>query len=179
MICSPSRLRLSAVAPVPAGALLALLLAVPAVEAHEVKKAAAPAATVSTAAAPAAALAALDAFHAALGRGDTAGALARLADDVLIYEQGGAERSKAEYASHHLGSDAEFAKATRRELTTRRSFAAGDMVVVTSEARTTGRFRDRDIDTRGKETAVLRRTGGAWRIVHVHWSSQRATPAQP
>ena len=177
MSCSPSRFRLFAGA-LPASALLTLLLAAPVADAHEVKKAAAPTAA-STPAAPAAALAALDAFHAALGRGDTAGALARMADDVLIYEQGGAERSKAEYASHHLGSDAEFAKATRRELTSRRSFAAGDMVVVTSETRTTGRFRDRDIDTRGKETAVLRRSDRDWRIAHVHWSSQRATPAQP
>ena len=179
MSCSSSRHRLFAGALAPTSALLTLLLAAPLADAHEVKKAAAPAAAAATPAAPAAALAALDAFHAALGRGDTAGALARMADDVLIYEQGGAERSKAEYASHHLGSDAEFAKATRRELTTRRSFGAGDMVVVTSETRTTGRFRDRDIDTRGKETAVLRRSGRDWRIVHVHWSSQRTTPAQP
>ncbi|HEX8570661.1 MAG TPA: nuclear transport factor 2 family protein [Caulobacteraceae bacterium] len=144
--------------------------------AHEVKRAAAPSAATQTAPAPPAALAALDGLHDALGRGDTTAALARLADDVLIYEQGGAERSKAEYASHHLGSDAEFAKATRRQLTTRRSFAAGDLAVVTSETRTTGRFRERDVDSLGKETAVLRQSGGDWRIVHVHWSSQKAPP---
>lgn len=162
----------------PALVIAAALAAAPA-GAHEVKRAAAPAAATRTAPAPAGALAALDAFHDALGRADTAAALARLADDVLIYEQGGAERSKSEYASHHLGSDAEFAKATRRQLTTRRSFAAGDLVVVTSETRTTGRFRDRDVDSLGKETAVLRRSGGDWRIVHVHWSSQKAPAPKP
>ena len=38
---------------------------------------------------------AVDAFHAALDRGDTRTAASLLADDALIFESGGAERSKA------------------------------------------------------------------------------------
>src|SRR6476619_707425 len=52
----------------------------------------------------------VDSFHKALRRGDAAWAAALLAEDALIFESGEVERSKAEYASHHLGADAEFSK---------------------------------------------------------------------
>ena len=51
------------------------------------------------------AAATVDAFHAALHHGDTRAAAALLADDALIFEEGGVERSKAEYVSHHLPAD--------------------------------------------------------------------------
>src|SRR5687767_1734260 len=57
------------------------------------------------------AAATVDAFHAALGRGDTRSAVALLADDALIFEGGGVERTKQEYASHHLAADAAFSQA--------------------------------------------------------------------
>jgi ketosteroid isomerase-like protein len=118
------------------------------------------------------AAATVEAFHAALERGDTAGALALMDDDVLIFEQGGAERSKAEYAAEHLIADAEFASATRAERTAPRVRLAGQLAVVTSEARTTGRFREREVNSAGVETMVLRRTRSGWRISHIHWSSR-------
>lgn len=62
----------------------------------------------SRSAPPREAAAVVDAFHAALRRGDTRAAAALLSDDALIFETGGAERSKAEYAAHHLPADAEF-----------------------------------------------------------------------
>ncbi|HEV2044415.1 MAG TPA: hypothetical protein VGR05_07020, partial [Sphingomicrobium sp.] len=65
------------------------------------------------------AAATVDAFHAALRQGDTRSAVALLADQVLIFESGGVERSKAEYESHHLGADAAFAKAVPMVLTRR------------------------------------------------------------
>src|SRR3546814_15767141 len=69
---------------------------VPAVNAHEPAKTA----SASSSLAPTAleATAVVDAFHAALDHGNEVDALALLADDVLIFESGGAERSKAEYA---------------------------------------------------------------------------------
>ena len=66
----------------------------------------------SVAAEAADAAAAVDAFHVALKAGATAVALALMAPDVMIFEEGGAERSRDEYASHHLGSDAAFAAAS-------------------------------------------------------------------
>lgn len=54
---------------------------------------------------------AVDAFHAKLAGGDGAAAAALLADDAPIFESGHAERSRAEYASHHAGANAASAAA--------------------------------------------------------------------
>lgn len=116
----------------------------------------------------------VDAFHAALVRGDRNAAAALLADDALIFESGGAERSKAEYASHHLPADAAFAAATTRAVSRRSGHAAGGLAWIATESKTTGTFRDRPVNSVSTETMVLRRTGNAWRIVHIHWSSAKS-----
>jgi ketosteroid isomerase-like protein len=116
----------------------------------------------------------VDAFHAALARGDTASASALLADDALIFESGGAERSKAEYAAHHLGADAKFAQAVPRSITSRSGVAVGDMAWIATEGRTTGTYGDRAIDSVSTETMVLRKGGDGWKIAHIHWSSAKA-----
>lgn len=128
-------------------------------------------------AAPPEAARAVDAFHAALRRGDTAAALAQLADDVLIFEAGGAERSKAEYAAAHLAGDAAFAQAVPGTLLRRTGGLTGGLAWVASEGRTQGRYKDRDVDRITTETMLLRRDGATWRIVHVHWSSRAAAAA--
>ena len=117
------------------------------------------------------AAATVDAFHAALRRGDTKAAAALLADDALIFESGGVERSKAEYAAHHLPADAEFSKAVASKMTRRAGHSAGALAWIASEGRATGSFRGRAIDSVSTETMVLRRTAGRWKIVHIHWSS--------
>jgi len=115
----------------------------------------------------------VDAFHAALGHGDKGGAARLLADDALIYESGRAERSKAEYAGHHLPADAAFAKGTRRAVTRRSGRVEGDLAWVASETRTTGSYKGRAVDSAGAETMLLRRARGGWRIVHIHWSATK------
>lgn len=119
----------------------------------------------------------VDAFHSALGRGDTATALAQLADDVLIFEAGGAERSKAEYASAHLAGDAAFAQAVPGKVVRRTGGLSGAFAWVASDGRTQGRYKDRDVDRVTTETILLRRDGRGWKIVHVHWSSRAAAAA--
>lgn len=116
----------------------------------------------------------VDAFHAALGRGDTTAAKALLADDALIYESGGVERGKAEYAASHLAADAAFARATRRSVTRRAGSADGRTAWVASESTTKGMYKTRAIDSVSAETMVLRRGRAGWRIVHIHWSSANA-----
>jgi ketosteroid isomerase-like protein len=118
------------------------------------------------------AAAAVDGFHAALGRGDTAAAADFVADDALIFEEGGVERGKAEYAASHLAADAEFSKAVKSTRTARVAHASGELAWVASESRVAGTFRGREVDRAMVETMVLRRTEGAWRIVHIHWSSK-------
>ena len=137
--------------------------------AHETTPPAAGASTVEPAARGAAAV--VDAFHAALAKTDLDGARARLAEDALIYESGGVERGKAEYASHHLPADAAFAAATARTVTRRTGHAAGTMAWIATESKVTGSFKERAIDSVSIETMILRRAQGAWRIAHVHWSS--------
>ena len=72
------------------------------------------------------------AFHAALTSGNTAAALEVLAEDVMIFESGGVESSRAEYASHHLAADAAFSAAVPRTLVSRTQGEAGDMAWVMS-----------------------------------------------
>ncbi len=115
---------------------------------------------------------AVDAFHDALVKGDRQAAQALLDDKVQIYEQGSVERSKAEYASHHLESDAAFAAATARTQTARSGTILGDLAYVISEGTVTGTFKGKAIDSITLETMVLRRAQGGWRIVHIHWSSR-------
>lgn len=113
----------------------------------------------------------VDAFHAALKAGDTSAALLLLAPDVMIFEEGGAERSRDEYASHHLASDA-FAAASDAAVSRRSGWADGDVAWITSEGRTTGQFNGRAVDRLTTETMVLKRHADGWRIHHIHWSSR-------
>jgi ketosteroid isomerase-like protein len=77
-------------------------------------------------------VATVDAFHTALASGNTRAALDLLAEDVLIFKSGGVERSRAEYASHHLAADAAYSAAVRRTLITRSHGETGDAACVTS-----------------------------------------------
>jgi ketosteroid isomerase-like protein len=122
-----------------------------------------------------AAAAAVDAFHAALRRGDARAALVLVADDALVFEEGRVERSKAEYALHHAGADAAFSKAVATKRLRRTGGGTADLAWVATESRTKGRFNGADVDRIMVETMVLRRETGAWKIVHIHWSS--AQPA--
>lgn len=117
----------------------------------------------------------VDDFHVALDRGDTVTAAGLLADALVVFEGGEAERSKAEYAGHHLPADAVFAQAVGSRMTRRSGGASSDLAWVASEGRTQGRYKDREVDRITTETMVLRRVSGAWKIVHVHWSSRAAT----
>ena len=121
----------------------------------------------------------VDAFHKALKDGDTKQAMALLSDDVLIYESGGAEASKAEYASHHLEADIAFLKGIKQSVSARSAQASGDMALITTQGAATGTYKDKSIDSASTETMVLRLTEGKWKIVHIHWSSADNKPAPP
>lgn len=136
-----------------------------------------PSGAVSSASAPAEdeaarpAIAVVDAFHAALRSGDAEAVLALLTEDVVVLEEGGAERSRAEYAGHHLPADMAFAAATTADVTRRVARVEGDVAWVLTEGRTTGTFNGRAVDRLTAGTMILYRDGDAWRIRHIHWSS--------
>jgi ketosteroid isomerase-like protein len=111
-------------------------------------------------------------FHESLASGDEEGVLATLDAEVVIFESGGAELSRDEYASHHLGADMEFSAATQRDVIDQQVGQSGDLAWVLTRSQTNGTFRGKDIDARGAETILLRHTPEGWRIMHIHWSSR-------
>lgn len=118
-------------------------------------------------------------FHEALASGNRDRVLALLDPGVVIFEQGGAEISRDEYASHHLGEDIEFSRSTSRKVVDQRSGAKGESSWVLTISETSGSFRGKDVSSRNAETMILGRTPGGWRIVHIHWSSRRQEGPKP
>ncbi|MDB5749543.1 MAG: hypothetical protein JWP72_4391 [Massilia sp.] len=116
----------------------------------------------------------LAAFHDALASGDKAKAISLLAPGVAIYEAGYVERSRDEYAGHHLGGDMEFAKNATRKVLKQTERIDGKTAIVWEETETTGTARGKPVHVFGTETAVLEKNGDNWTIVHVHWSSRKA-----
>ena len=110
-------------------------------------------------------------FHAALAAGDSTGALALLADDVVVLEAGGVE-TRAQYRAHHLGADIEFARAITGDRRVQQVRVAGDAAWVASTSVARGTFRERAINSDGAELIVLRRAPHGWRIAAIHWSSR-------
>jgi len=116
----------------------------------------------------------LAAFHDALTSGDKTKAASLLAPDIAIYESGYVERSRDEYASHHLGGDIEFAKNSTRKVLKQTERIDGKTAVVWEESETTGVSRGKPVHVFGTGTAVREKNGDNWSIVHVHWSSRKA-----
>jgi len=151
-----------------------VLVAASAAQAHEPAKTAAPSSQVSPSAR--AARQAVEGFHAALAAGETQRALDYLAPDVLIVEEGGAERSRAEYASHHLAADAAFTHAVPSTPLASTGEAIGDLAYMVTESRMTGTYNGKPVDRLSAESMMLRNGPAGWKIVHIHWSSRAAKP---
>ena len=113
-------------------------------------------------------------LHESLSSGDPGKVKALLDPKVLVLESGGAERSRAQYAAHHLGADLDFMRTVTYRLERQSSDTVGDLAWVASESRLTGATNKQPVDLLSTETLVLKRTSGGWKIVHVHWSSRPA-----
>lgn len=111
-------------------------------------------------------------FSSALQAGDLGRAGALLAEDVLILESGGAERSKEEYLGGHAGHDVEFLKAAHIQLVHRTARLEGGFAWVGTESELHASKDDKPITLLSTETMVLKNTPNGWRIVHIHWSSR-------
>jgi ketosteroid isomerase-like protein len=115
----------------------------------------------------------VDAFHAALRSRDSARALSLLDRSLVVYESGRVDPTPESYASGHLASDMDFAVASNWRLLERRVGGEGDERWVLTAYQISGKHSDgTPIEQRTLETAILRRSEGAFRIVHLHWSTR-------
>jgi ketosteroid isomerase-like protein len=107
-----------------------------------------------------------------LQAGDLERAGALLAEDVLILESGGAERSKEEYLGGHAGHDVEFLKGAHVQLIHRTARLEGGIAWVGTESELHASKDGKPMTLLSTETMVLKNTLDGWRIVHIHWSSR-------
>jgi ketosteroid isomerase-like protein len=107
----------------------------------------------------------------AIATGDVDTLRSLIAADVLIFESGGAETSLAEYEGHHMPADMAFMKSMDRELLSQRVIESGDSAIVVTRSRVRGMYKEKEIDLSSTETLVMKKEGGDWKVVHIHWSS--------
>ncbi len=130
---------------------------------------------------------AVDGFHAALKRKDTGAALSFLDRGLVVFEFGKMDATIEAYALSHLPGDIDMAAVTDWRLQARRLGGSGDERWVLSTYQVTGKRPDgKLIDQTMLETAIVRRAGDSFRIVHLHWSSDKSdlqtwvqTPQRP
>lgn len=122
---------------------------------------------------------AVDGFRAALKRKDTGAALAFLDRSLVVFEFGVSDPTIEAYALSHLPGDIDMAAVSDWSLQSRRVGGSGNERWVLSSYHVTGTLPDgKPIDQVMQETAIVRRVGDSFRIVHLHWSSDKAW-AQP
>lgn len=121
------------------------------------------------------AMATVGRFGRALRSADRVAVLDCLAPDVVIYEHGGAELSRDEYASHHLDGDLAYLAEIDVRVVDRKVLGGTDRAIVLTRTESSGHYKGKPVASRGTETLVLERRGERWLIVHVHWSSARSS----
>ncbi|TAK51746.1 MAG: DUF4440 domain-containing protein [Betaproteobacteria bacterium] len=110
------------------------------------------------------------AFRSALEGGREQAVLALLVPELLVYESGDRNRSRTEYAAHHLRADMAFLAQARVRVLEQVVSTEGSSAWVATRSRIVAPSADL-IST---ETLMLRRTPDGWRIWHIHWSSRKA-----
>lgn len=109
-------------------------------------------------------------LHSALKNSDENAIKTVMAEDVLIFEGAGAERSLTEYASHHMKSDMKFLKSMDIDLLERNIMIEGNLAVSSSRSKMKGTYKGKDFEKVTVETLILQKIKGEWKVVRVHWS---------
>lgn len=110
-------------------------------------------------------------FHRVLKKGDKTTARKLLADNVLIFEGGGVERSADEYAHHHMLSDMKYIAAMNSESLEHNVKIMGNTAVSMSRSKNTGTYKEKERNYESMETIVLEKQDGEWKIIRIHWSN--------
>jgi uncharacterized protein (TIGR02246 family) len=109
-------------------------------------------------------------YHQALAAGDSAAALALLADDATILESGGIE-TRAEYRSHHLSADINASKSSPSQPGPVHVRVHGEVAWTTSITTSQRTVNGNAVTRSLAELMVLVRTSSGWKISAIHWSS--------
>jgi len=113
----------------------------------------------------------VDEFQHQLHQGHAETAAAMLEPDLLVFEGGESEKSRAEYSGHHLGADSKFLQNATVRRISRRGKAVGDLAWIATESEITA-AGEKPVDLISTETVVLAKTPDGWRLAHIHWSSR-------
>jgi ketosteroid isomerase-like protein len=115
----------------------------------------------------------LASFITALEQGDKAKITEVLSPNFTVYESGYVERTRAEYESHHMNGDMQFAKTSTQKILKQTEKREGNLTVIWQETETKAKLKGQDVTILGATTVVLQKTAGKWVITHVHWSSRK------
>jgi len=118
-------------------------------------------------------IAVVNQLREAIRSGDVALAERALAENVMIFEQGHVESSRAEYMGHHFKEDVAYAKLVPSKVVSVGTVIDAGMALVTATTTTDGLYKDKPVKSAGVETYVLRLRDDAWRIEHIHWSNRK------
>ena len=112
-------------------------------------------------------------FHAALASGDRGAALALLAADAIVVENGQVE-SRADYAAQHLAADIDFAKGVTVKHSRPGAVVEGDTAGVISVSPVKGEFKGRPVaGARGNGALGLaNRTSPGYNLDYSHAPNQ-------
>ena len=110
------------------------------------------------------------AFHAALQNGDRPAALALLAPEITVSEDGHTQ-SLESYASGHLAEDMAFLKGAKIVPLSLGSIPLGKTARVGSETKITTIRKGQPTTLRSREILTLKQEGSDWKIVEIQWQS--------
>lgn len=109
-------------------------------------------------------------FRGALLDGNVGTALTMLAPDVVVYQGGGEEGSREDYAKNQIRKDIAHLAAYYVEEKNQKHDVQDNLAWVSTRLRLLGKSTEKPVEHFGTETVVLRRTLSGWLIVHRHWS---------
>jgi ketosteroid isomerase-like protein len=116
--------------------------------------------------------AALEAFYAAMKTGDTAAAMALIADDAVFVE-GGRLETRDEYEKNHLPADIGFEKQVSGKRGPLQVTMKDNTAWIIATTDYDGTFDGAPVNFTSAQLAVLSRESDGWKIRSIHWSSRR------
>lgn len=115
----------------------------------------------------------LQAFSDALEVGNRDLAIAHLAPDLNVVEDG-VEENRASYVGGHLAADIAYQKSVKVVLLERSVVNEGPTQArIVSKLRMVGNRSDKTVDTLVDETAVLTKQPDGWKILRLEWASAK------